>query len=317
MYSNAPVSRPRRPISSVANGTLSFVLGSIVLGTIGVFVYEAQADPLTITWFRCAFGLLGLTVWMVWHGQLGHVRLRGMSWVGAIASGVLMVLGWVLFFAAIEHTSASVATVLFHIQPLWVLLLGAWLLKAHVARRRVISVFAAMSGLVLATGILDHVLWVGDQASGALQKNYWMGVSFCIMGALCTAGVTLLAKRLHAAPAGVLAWWQCAVGTVVLLVWPMLHGWPAWDATWAWLSGLGLIHTALAYSLLYAGVARLDTDRIAVLQFIYPAITILIDWLLYGYRLSTVQLSGIALMSVAIWFAEKDRSSTCTIRSRT
>ena len=293
------------------------MLGSIVLGTIGVFVYEAQADPLTITWFLCAFGLLGLTVWMAWREQLGHVRLPGISWMGAIASGVLMVLGWVLFFAAIERTSASVATVLVLIQPLWVLLLGAWLLKAHVARRRLISVFVAMGGLVLATGMLDHVSWISNNAREPVQQGYWIGVGFCVIGALCTASVTLIAKRLHAAPAGVLAWWQCAVGTVVLLVWPIMHGWPAWDATWAWLSGLGLIHTALAYGLLYAGVARLNTDRIAVLQFIYPAITILIDWLFYGHRLSAVQLFGIALMSVAIWFAEKDRSSTCTIRSRT
>lgn len=317
MYSDASISRSHRPVSQVGDGTLAFVLGSIVLGTIGVFVYEAQADPLTITWFRCAFGLLGLTAWMVWRGQLGHVRLPGISWMDAIAAGILMVLGWVLFFAAIERTSASVATVLFHIQPLWVLLLGAWLLKARVARRRLISVFAAMGGLVLATGILDHVSWIGGNASGPAQQDYWIGVGFCLIGALCTAGVTLIAKRLHTAPAGVLAWWQCAVGTVMLLAWPMIHGWPAWGATWAWLSGLGLIHTALAYGLLYAGVARLNTDRIAVLQFIYPAITILIDWLFYGHRLSAVQLFGIALMSVAIWFAEKDRSSTCTIRSRT
>ena len=56
---------------------------------------------------------------------------------------------------------------------------------------------------------------------------------------------------------------------------------------------------------MYAGMARLSTDRIAVFQFIYPTIAIVIDWLFYEQRLGNVQLSGIALMAVAVWFAER------------
>lgn len=44
-----------------ATGALPFLLGNALLGTIGIFVRQADADPLTATWFRCAFGLLGLT----------------------------------------------------------------------------------------------------------------------------------------------------------------------------------------------------------------------------------------------------------------
>jgi drug/metabolite transporter (DMT)-like permease len=108
-------------------------------------------------------------------------------------------------------------------------------------------------------------------------------------------------------PAGILAWWQCAVGTMLLWVWPMQHGWPAWGMSWAWLAGLGLIHTGLAYTLMYIGMARLDTARIAVFQFVYPAVAIVIDWLVFDERLSGVQMAGIALMSVAMWFAERRR----------
>ena len=48
-------------------GWITFVLGNALLGTIGVFVDKAQAAPLTVTWFRCAFGLVGLTLWMAWR----------------------------------------------------------------------------------------------------------------------------------------------------------------------------------------------------------------------------------------------------------
>jgi drug/metabolite transporter (DMT)-like permease len=121
------------------------------------------------------------------------------------------------------------------------------------------------------------------------------------------ACVTIIAKRLRDMPAGILAWWQCAVGTMLLWVWPMQHGWPAWGMSWAWLAGLGLIHTGLAYTLMYIGMARLDTARIAVFQFVYPAVAIVIDWVVFDERLSGLQMAGIGLMSVAIWFAERGR----------
>ena len=61
----------------------------------------------------------------------------------------------------------------------------------------------------------------------------------------------------------------------------------------------------LAYTLMYAGMARLGADRIAIFQFIYPAVASFIDWLFYDQSLGPPQLSGIALMAVAIWFAER------------
>lgn len=290
-------SQTRRP---ALPALLPFAAGSLLLGSIGIFVHEAASDPLSATWFRCAFGLLGLTLWLAWRGQLGSLRPWRASLAALLAAGALMLLGWVLFFAAIARTSAGVATVLFHVQPLWVLLFGACVLKERIAPRRIACVGLALVGLLLATGLLEHL-----SPATALPAGYWPGVAYCLLGSLCTAGVTLLARHLRHLPAGVLAWWQCALGSLLLLPWPLLHGWPAWGPAWLWLPGLGLIHTGLAYALLYAGMARLSSDRIAVCQFLYPALAILIDWLVYGQRLGSLQLGGIVLMALAIFHAER------------
>jgi drug/metabolite transporter (DMT)-like permease len=276
-----------------------FLLGCALLGTIGVFVYEAHADPLTATWFRCAFGLAGLSLWLALRRQTRFLRLTRATGPWVLIAGTLMVLSWGLFFSAIERISAGVAIVLFHVQPMWVLVLGALWLKEPIGRRRVASVSAAMFGLALATGIAEHT------AGGALRTDYWLGVGLCLVGAFCMACVTIVARRLRDLPAGVLAWWQCAIGTLTLWIWPMQHGWPAWGLSWMWLAGLGVIHTGLAYTLMYAGMARLDTGRIAVLQFVYPAVAIVIDWLFFDQHLSSMQLAGIVMMSVAIGFAER------------
>ena len=222
-----------------------------------------------------------------------------LPWV-LLLSG-LMLASWWLFFTAIQQVPTGVAVVLFHVQPLWVLLLGAWWLKEAVPRQRVVSVLVAMVGLVLATGVAG-----GLSSSGAGHApGYWVGVGLCLVGALCTATVTVVAKRLGALQVGALAWWQCALGAAVLWVAPVGQGWPAWGAPWAWLAGLGLIHTGLAYTLMYAGMARLATARVAVLQFAYPTVAIVVDWVYFQHTLGGWQMAGVVLMLGAIAAGER------------
>lgn len=282
-----------------STGVWPFVLGCALLGTIGIFVKEAHADPLTATWFRCALGLIGLTLWVALRRQTRFLRLTRTTGPWVLTAGSLMVLSWALFFTAIARMPTGVAIVLFHVQPMWVLVLGALCLKESIGRRRIGAVSLAMSGLVLATGMAER------PAAGDVGQGYWLGVVLCLVGAFCMACVTIIAKRLRNLPAGILAWWQCAIGASTMWIWPVQHGWPALGTSWLWLAGLGTIHTGLAYTLIYSGMARLNTSRIALFQFVYPAVAILIDRLFLGQHLSYLQLTGIAVMSIAIWFAER------------
>lgn len=293
--------------NNTISGVLPFVLGSALLGSIGIFVHMAQAGALTATWFRCAFGLLGLTAWLLWRRQLRHLRLSRSTAVWVLLASVLMVLGWVLFFSAMDRISAGVAVLLFHMQPMWLLVLGALCLGERPGQQRVAAVAVAMLGLVLATGVLEQAA----SQQGA-QPAYWWGVGMCLLGAFLTAAAAVIARRLRAMPAGVLAWWQCAVGSAVLWIAPATQGWPAWGATWGWLAAMGLVHTATAYALIYTGMARLPTGRIAVLQFVYPSIAILVDWQYFGHQLGVLQMVGVGGMGAAIWYAERRAAGNTT-----
>ena len=281
------------PTAQETRGQWLMIAGGVLLGTIGIFVEEARQHPLVTVLFRCAFGALALLAWGLATGRMGELRVRGRSWPVVAATGVLMVLNWALFFAAIPLTSIGVATIVFHIQPVWILLFGTLVLREAVAPRQAVAMLAALLGLVLTTGLLggDAAAWGPDHVSGLLM---------CLAGSLCYAAVTILAKTEKVVTPFALAWWQCAVGTVLLLWVPLVHGWPQAPSSWAWLAGLGVLHTGLAYAILFAGMARLTLGRIAVLQYVYPLTAIVLDWAAYGRALDAVQLAGVGLMAGAL-----------------
>lgn len=281
------------PTAQETRGQWLMIAGGVLLGTVGVFVEEARQHPLVTVLFRCAFGALALLAWGLATGRVRELRVRGRSWAVVVATGLLMVLNWALFFAAIPRTSIGVATIVFHIQPVWIMLFGTLVLREAVAPRQVAAMLAALLGLVLTTGLLggDAAAWGPDHVSGLLM---------CLAGSLCYAAVTILAKAEKVVTPFALAWWQCAVGTVLLLWVPLVHGWPQAPSSWAWLAGLGVLHTGLAYAILFAGMARLTLGRIAVLQYVYPLTAIVLDWAVYGRALDAVQLAGVGLMAGAL-----------------
>jgi drug/metabolite transporter (DMT)-like permease len=277
------------------DGHLLMIGSGLLLGTVGIFVEEAAQDAATTAWFRCVFGLLALLAWGAVTGRLREITaLRGRALATVAGAGVLMILNWGLFFAAIPLCSIAVSTVVFHLQPFWLLAMASIFLRERVAPLQWAAAAVALVGLALASGLADN--------AAGWSSGYALGVALSLIGSFVYAGWALLVRvegeRVGSYP---LAVGPCAVGTLALAAWPVVHGLPAADAAWGWLAGLGVLHTGLAYVLLYAGMARLETGRVAVLQFVYPGTAVLVDWAVYGRALSPVQLAGVALIGAALW----------------
>ncbi len=287
-----PANQPARQ----QDGQWLMIIGGILLGTIGIFVQEANQHPLVTVWFRCLFGALALLLFLFIRGRQKELVLNRRGYRIAIITGVLMVSNWALFFAAISKTSIAVATVVFHIQPFWVILFGIIFLREVVSRVKITATLIALLGLTLATGLFSDSL-----SANAMGEEYAIGILFCLGGSLSYAAVTVIAKTERQVTTFALAWWQCVLGVVILAWTPHIFGWPQQASSWAWLAGLGVFHTGLAYVILFAGMARLSLGNIALLQFVYPLTAVVVDWIVYGRILQPVQIFGVALMAFALW----------------
>jgi drug/metabolite transporter (DMT)-like permease len=106
---------------------LQLLLGEVLIGSVGVFVHESGQDPITAVFYRCLFGALFLLLWGVARGHLHGVwRDHGLL-LGALGSGVLLVLNWVALFAGMQRASIGVTTLVYHFYPFVMLILAALL----------------------------------------------------------------------------------------------------------------------------------------------------------------------------------------------
>lgn len=280
-------------LTSRQQGAITLASGGLLMGTIGVFVEEARLDAMTLVFFRCLFGFLSLAAYCTWKGffRRQHFTLRMVAL--ALVSGVLMVTQWVWFFDAIHRTSIAVATVVFHVQPFWVVLIGAALFNERLGVDRLGWIATAFVGLVLASGVATT-----DNLQG--HTSYLIGVGEALAGSVLYASVTLIAKSLGQLRPHLLTLAQCLVGVVCLpFIAPLTSLHIVAPTQWFWIIGMGVLHTGLAYVLIYGALPKLTTPVIAVLLFVYPLTAIVVDAVVYGRALSAPQLAGMVLIVIA------------------
>ncbi|QIJ64085.1 DMT family transporter [Streptomyces sp. JB150] len=276
---------------SQRRGAAQLTAAMVLSGTLGVFVVESGASPFDVVFFRVLFGALALGGYIAARGWLRDHGFTPRTLKLAVLGGVFIVFNWVFLFQSYESTSISVATVVYHTQPFYVVLLGALLFRERLTAAKVGWIAVAFAGLILVSGVTP-----GDLASGG---GYLLGIGQALLAALLYGLSTVVTKRITGVRPHLIALVQVLVGIPLLLPFADFGAMSGTGADWGWLVGLGVIHTGLMYVLMYAAYAQLPTAKIAVLAFVYPAVAMVTDWLVYGHHIGLVQALGVPLIVTA------------------
>ncbi|MBA8899441.1 DMT family transporter [Phyllobacterium sp. P30BS-XVII] len=263
-------------------------IAMVIIGTVGAFATETRLDPVTIVFWRCVFGTIFLGAWCFLRGYLPDRTLSWSRLARAALGGVCMVLSWVSFFAGFRMTSIATTTIIYHIQPFFVVLIGATVLKERITRDQIIWMLGAFLGVVLASGL------VGTTAP--VSAIWVLGIVMSLGAAMLYAAATILAKGLGEQRPEITVLCQTIVGIFMLAPFANLTG-PVPLASWGWLASIGIFHTGIAYILIYSAYPRLQTPVIGVLTFIYPIVAIIVDWAIYGHPLGIAQAAGMLLIA--------------------
>ena len=261
----------------------------VLMGTVGYFVLEAGLNAHDVVFFRCLLGagFLALYCWL--RGLLRNTGLTRASFGIAVLSGVFLVCNWIMLFASFETASISTATVVYHTQPLFFVLMGVFFLGDRLSIDRLCWIAMAFVGVMMVVG--------ADIEDVSLSSNFLLGMLLALGAALFYAVTSVLVKRLGGLKPHLVALIQVSVGALMLapLAELTLVGTMS-GPQWGNLVVLGAVHTCLTYILMYSAYQKLPTPLVAVLSFIYPLVAILVDYLAYGKALEPMQIAGGALI---------------------
>jgi drug/metabolite transporter (DMT)-like permease len=232
-------------------------------------------------------------------------ELRGIPWVPAAVSGVLLAAHFALWIESLNRTSVASSVVLVAMNPIFVAALSPLVLRERVSWRVVAAVLFGLAGAAVIAGPrLD--------SAGATGGNL-----LALAGAACAAGYLIAGRRVRPR-VSLLSYIYIVYGiaAVVLLGVVFAAGRPVSGLGWRAyvliaLLGLGpqlVGHTSFNWALRYV-----SAPAVAMAVLGEPVGTTILAWLILGQVPAVHEIAGGVVICAGLYLATADiRSTTAT-----
>lgn len=273
----------------------AMVAGSyLLIGLSGTLVTWATAPGSVLLVLRFAIAALAIGAVFGRRRRLIGLLERAL-WPRLLLMGALDAAALLLYFVAIRETGVAIATFLFFMQPVWIALLAPRLLGSATERFVYVAIGLALGGLV----ILLVPAALGDNVHVSA-----LGLAAALASGLCYAGFALVTKGLTRRLESIaLVLTECALDTLFLLplaLWQVLgtgYSLTSRDLLVALI--LGLLVTAVGYTLWMEGMRWVPVQRSAVLGFLTPVAAPVFALVLLGQPVTGWTAAGGALILAA------------------
>lgn len=258
-------------------------------GTIGLLVLSSGQSAWTVVWFRCLIGALALLGWLTLKGGWKPMTRAAVGWL--LLGAVALIANWALLFSSFSRSGIAVATVVYHVQPFFLIFLSALMQREFPDLQKMPWLLLALAGVGLTAGV---------QWGESLGVDQMIGAAMALAAAFLYAVATAASRKISGIAAAQIAGLQLLLGACLLAPWVQFNADEFTLKTWAALITLGLVHTGLMYNLMYTAFQRLSAERIAVLSYIYPLVAIAVDLVVFHLVLQVTQVLGMLLILLAI-----------------
>ncbi|MGI8608726.1 MAG: DMT family transporter [Candidatus Dormibacteria bacterium] len=230
-----------------------------------------SAGPLSLA--RLMVGSLALGVLVAARREPLPPRrdYRGLLICGLLWFGVYNV----LLNQAERLVDAGTAAMLVNIGPVFIALLGGFILQEGFPRQLIVGCAIAFAGTV--------IIGLATSARG-LQAGF--GALLCVAAAAAYSAGTIAEKPLLSRTSALtITWLACTIGAIVCLPFaPQLvhelgHVNPG---TVAWVLYLGVFPTAIGFSFWAYALARTSAGRLGATTYLVPPLAVVMGWLLLG-----------------------------------
>ncbi|TNF74202.1 MAG: EamA/RhaT family transporter [Acidobacteria bacterium] len=216
---------------------------------------------------------------------------------GTVAVGMAYAGALICYVLANKLTTAASTIFLYSTSPLYVLLLGPWLLKEPLRRRDLL--------FMLVMGVGFFMVMLGVEPAGATAPKPFEGNLLAALGGLFFALVVIGLRWTSRADPGLSAGPTAAVaaGNLIALAVCLPLALPVMESRpldWMLIGYLGVFQIGLAYALLASGLTRLPALAASLLILIEPVLNPVWAWWGHGERPGRVSLAGGVLILATI-----------------
>ena len=290
--SAGPASRPESGRDLTGYGLVAGCF--ILVGFSGALVSWADAPASMLLVLRFILAAVVLTLVFARRRPF-RVFLRRDLWPKLLLMGPLDAGSLLCYFLAIRYTGVAVATFFLFMQPVWVALLAPRLLKTPTERVVYLSLAVALGGL----GVIIVPSLLGSGATFSA-----VGLAVGLAAGVLYAFFQLLIKSLTTElESTTIVTVECTLDAVVILplaLWQVLVvGTTLTRHDFVAVAVLGLVCTAIAYTMWVEGVARIRVQHSSILGFLTPVVAPLIAWALLGQSISLATAVGGCLIVAA------------------
>jgi DME family drug/metabolite transporter len=300
--------------NSAQIGLLMVTLASVLWGTGSItanFVNQVSTtNPISIAFFRMVLSVPALWVlcWLALRSRMFHIAWRNL--LPMLVAGIFVALYQATFYAALPRIGVAIATII----ALCSAPVIVAVLSAIIARKLPQPVVL----MALACAIAGTLLLVQVEPNGQHDPfDVIGGVLFALLSGLLYALNVLVGGKLGANASvhplqtvavgfsfGALVLWVIGLQSGLVTRYPALG--------WVGLVYLGVVATAFAYAMFYAGMRSTSSTAASIATLMEPLTATILAWLLFNEPLSSRVLLGGGLLISAMLLLWRERRETTT-----
>lgn len=268
----------------------------LVFGTLGPFVNNIGFPSSFISFARALTGSLFIGIFMAvsGHGFDGRAIVKNLKLL--IPSGIAMAFNWICLFEAYRFTGVAVATLCYYMAPVIVVLVSPIILKERLTAIKGMSVFVAVIGAVLISGVV----------TGATRSV--KGILLGLAAAALYSTVIVINKFVKELSPVETTFVQLSVAAVTMIPYVLLtedvtsFAFDTKSVVFTLI--VGVFHTGIVYMIYFSSVQKIPAQTTAVFSYIDPVTAIILSAVVLGERLDAVQIIGTVLILAATLFNE-------------
>jgi len=198
------------------------------------------------------------------------------------------------YFRNVEVSSVALSSILMYTSPIWVTLLSVIFFKEKLTRIKMLSLFLALTGCVLVSGITAGI---GSVSLQGILLGLGSGIGY---GLYTIFGRFALDKGYHPMTISTYTFLFACIGVLPFIdISSILKRLNADSTLWLWAICISLFTTCLSFSLYTFGLQHMEPARAAVLATLEPIVSTIVGVFYYDEPLTVVMVLGIILVLVS------------------